>query len=64
MRSELISRHYNDFPKDYFGVDKTRELIGRKYYWPSREKNIEFYVKGYDIYWTSMAVRYKLYGDL
>ena len=30
--SEVISRHYNDPLAGHFGIDKTRELIGRKYY--------------------------------
>lgn len=30
--SELISNHYDDFLAEYFGIDKTQELIARKYY--------------------------------
>ncbi len=32
--SELISRHYNNPVAGHFGIEKTRELIARKYYWP------------------------------
>ncbi len=35
IRSELISRHYNDILAGHFGIEKTRELIARKYYWPT-----------------------------
>ena len=32
LRIEFISRHHNDLLVGHFGIDKTRELIGRKYY--------------------------------
>ena len=32
IRTELISRHHDDPLAGHFGIDKTRELIGRKYY--------------------------------
>ncbi len=32
IRSELISRHYDDSLAGHFGIEKTRELIARKYY--------------------------------
>ena len=64
IRSKVISRHYNDLLAEHFGIDKTRELIGRKYYWPSLRKDIENYVQGCDICLTLKAVRHKPYDDL
>ena len=32
IRIELISQHYNDLLARHFGINKTRELLGRKYY--------------------------------
>ena len=32
IQTELISRHYDDPLASHFGIDKTRKLIGRKYY--------------------------------
>ena len=32
IRSELISRHHNDLFAGHFGIEKTWELIARKYY--------------------------------
>ncbi len=32
IRSELLSRHHNDLLPCHFGIEKTRELIARKYY--------------------------------
>ncbi len=35
IRSELISRHYDDPLAGHFGIEETRELIARMYYWPT-----------------------------
>ncbi len=64
IRSELISRHHDNSLEGHFGVDKTRELIGRKSYWPSLKKNVKAYVKGCDVCLTSKAVRHKPYSNL
>ncbi len=32
IRLELISRHHDNPLADHFGIEKTRELIARKYY--------------------------------
>ena len=32
IRTELISRHHNDPLAGHFGIEKTRELVARKYY--------------------------------
>ena len=41
---KLISWHHNDPLAGYFGIDKTRELIAKKYYWPMLRQDIEAYV--------------------
>ena len=41
IRSEVISRHHNDPLVGHFGIDKTRELVGRIYYWPSLKRDVE-----------------------
>ena len=64
IRSEVISRHHNGFLARHFGIDKTRELVGRKYYWPSLRRDIKSYVQECDVCLTSKAVRHKPYGDL
>ena len=64
IRSEVISRHHDDPLVGHFGIDKTRELVGRKYYWPSLRKDVEDYVRGCDVCLASKAVRHKPYGDL
>ena len=64
IRSEVISYHYDDSLVGHFGFDKTRELVGRKYYWLSLRKDVENYVKGCDVCLTSKVVRHKPYRDL
>ena len=64
IRTEIISRHHDDPLAGHFGIDKTKDLVGRKYYWPSLQKDIEAYVKGCGVCLGSKAVRHKPYGDL
>ena len=60
----MISHHHNNPLAGHFGIDKTRELVGRKYYWPSLRRDVESYVRGCDVCLASKAVRHKPYGDL
>ena len=46
--TELISRHHNDPLAGHFGINKSKELIGWKYYCSSLKKDVEAYVKGCD----------------
>ncbi len=64
IRSELISRHHDDPVVGHFGIEKTRELIARKYYWPTLRRDVEAYVQGCDVCLTSKAVRNKPFRDL
>ena len=64
IRIELISQHPNNPLKEHFGIDKTKDLVGRKYYWPCLRKDIEAYVKCCEVCLSSKKVRHKPYGDL
>ena len=64
IRTELISRHHDDPLAGHFGIEKTLELVARKYYWETLRRNVENYVKGCDVCLASKAVRHKPYGDL
>ncbi len=61
---ELISGYHDNPLAVYFSIEKTWELIAKKYYWPTLQKDIETYVKGCNICLISKAVCYKSYGDL
>ncbi len=61
---ELISRYHDDPLAGHFAVEKTRELVARKFYWPTFPCNVEAYMKGCDVCLASKTVCHKLYGDL
>ena len=64
IRTELISRHHDDPLAGHFGIEKTCELLARKYFWPSLRHDVEAYVKGCDVCLASKAMRHKPYGNL
>ncbi len=64
IRSELISRHHDNPLAGHFGIEKTRELIARKYYWSTLWRDIEAYVKGCNVCLALKAICHKLYEDL
>ena len=64
IRTELISRHHNDPLVGHFGIEKTQELVAKKYYWKTLYHDVEVYVRDYDVCLVSKAVRYKPYENL
>ena len=64
IRFEVINYHHDDLLAGHFGIDKTKELVGRKYYWPSLRRDVKSHVRGCDVCLTLKAVRYKPYRDL
>ena len=64
IRSEVISCYHDDPLTGHFGIDKKKELVGRKYYWPGLKRDVESYVRGCDVCLALKAVRHKPYGDL
>ena len=64
IRIELIRRYHDNSLVEHFDINKTNDLVGRKYYWPSLRKDIEAYVKGCDLCLGSKTVRHKPYRDL
>ena len=61
---KVISYYHNDLLAKHFGIDKTRELVGQKYYWPSLRRDVKSYIRGCDVCLASKIVYHKLYGDL
>ena len=64
IQTKLISCHYNDSLAGHCGINKTWELIARKYFWPTPWHNVKAYVKSYDMCLVSKAIGHKPYGDL
>ena len=64
IKTEQISRHYDDLLAGHFGIEKTWELVAKKYYWETIRRNVKNYIKGCDVCLACKAVRHKPYGDL
>ena len=64
IRSELISRHYDNPLAGHFGIKNTPKLIAGKYYWLILQQDVKAYVKGCNIYLVEKPVCHKLYGEL
>ena len=62
--TEITSQHHNDSLIGYFGINKTKDLVGQKNYWPSLWRDIEAYVKGCNVCLGLKVVRHNHYGDL
>ena len=60
----MISCHHDNPLAGHFGINKTKDLVGRKYYWLSLRMDIETYIKRCDICLASKAVCHKPYRDL
>ena len=60
----MISCSHNDLLTEHFGIDRTKELVGQKYYWSSMRRDVETYFRGCNICLTSKTVRHKPYGGL
>lgn len=64
IQNELISPHHNNLLAGYFSIQKTCELLAKKYNWPILQHDVEVYVKGWDACLVFKAVYHKLYNDL
>ncbi len=62
--TKVINQHHNNLLVGYFGIEKTRELVAQKYYWPTLRANVKTYVKGCNVCLTSKSLGHKPYGDL
>ena len=61
IQTKFISRHHNNSLVSHFDINKIKELINRKYYWPSLGKNIEVYIKNCNVCLALKAVGHKPY---
>lgn len=60
---ELIIRHCNNLLAGHYGIEKTRELIARMFYWPMLKKEVEAHIKGYNVCLALKTLEHKPYGD-
>ena len=74
VRSDLVARNHDDPLAGHFGVEKTLELLQRKYYWPNSGDDadaapgmrqfVREYCESCAICKRSKAPRHKPYGEL
>lgn len=46
LRGEIITQNHDHIMAGHPGIEKTKELIQREYWWPRLRKDVERYVKG------------------
>lgn len=64
LRTELMASHHDDPLAGHFGIEKTQELIARKYHWDTLKEDVEQYVRKCDICMRAKSARHKPYGSL
>ena len=60
----MINYYYNNPLASHFGIDKTKKLIIKKYYWSIFYCNIETYMNECNLCLASKTICHKLYRDL
>ena len=63
LRANLLEKNHDDPLARHFGVEKTLELLTRKYYWPKMRADIKKYIQGCNICISCKAKRHKPYGS-
>jgi transposase InsO family protein len=61
---ELLYLYHDDQFAGHWGVDKTRELLGRKFYWSGMTTDIREYITTCSICQNNAIPRHKPYGQL
>jgi hypothetical protein len=61
---ELLYLYYNNQLAGHWGVDKTKELLKRKFYWPGLVSDVREYVATCSICQNTAIPRHKPYGKL
>lgn len=62
--TKIKSQHHDDPLAGYFEINKTWELVTKKYHWKTLYQDIESYIKRCDVYLASKMVRHKFYNNL
>ena len=64
LRTEIMARHHDDPLAGPLGIEKTQELLTRKYHWDTIKVDVEKYVDACDVCMRSKSQRHKPYGSL
>lgn len=64
IQTKLICHLPDDLSAGFFSIDKTCNLLARKYYLLTLCRDVQIYVQRHNVYFVSKTVRHKLYDDL
>lgn len=64
MGSKIIRCHYDNPLARHFRIEKTKELVAKKYFQLTSRQDVEAYIKDCDVCLALKAVRYKSYKEL
>jgi RNase H-like domain found in reverse transcriptase/Reverse transcriptase (RNA-dependent DNA polymerase)/Integrase zinc binding domain/Chromo (CHRromatin Organisation MOdifier) domain/Integrase core domain len=64
LQAELLKRHHDDILAGHFGVEKTLDLLQRKFYWPKMAKDVRKYIQTCDVCQRVKTKRHRPYGEL
>jgi hypothetical protein len=64
VRGELMKIHHDDPYAGHFSIEKTTNLLRRKYYWQGLLKDVKDYVETCDVCQHMKIPRHKSYGEL
>ncbi|EDN07175.1 hypothetical protein HCAG_03706 [Histoplasma mississippiense (nom. inval.)] len=64
VRQELLRIHHDDPHAGHFGLEKTEELLRRKYVWDKLRTDVKEYVETCDVCQRIKVPRHKQYGEL
>ena len=64
VRAEILKQHHDDVLAGHFGIERTLELVARKYYWISMIKDVKAYVASCDVCQRVKVPQHCPYGEL
>ena len=64
VRMELLRIHHDDPYAGHFGIEKTTNLLRRKYYWKELPRDVRDYVETCDVCQHTKVPRHRPYGEL
>ena len=64
IREELLAKHHDDPLAGHYGIERTTELLRRKYYWDTIADDIKEYCQSCDACQRQAIPRHKPYGEM
>jgi hypothetical protein len=64
IKNEILQAYHDDPSAGHFGVNKTQELIARKFYWEHMRSEVQEYISKCQICLGTVPKRHRPYGEL